>query len=845
MTASKGVLRPSPASGRRRAAVRLSCLLLLTAGVAAAEIPAAFAPAPGRLAYWGFNEPGFATDDGRAPSLVRGVTNAPSLDGQAASFANTNGLTVLRYRVVEADGRTNFCLPTGSLRFLVQPNWSSSDPMALPGYGWGRGPTQWARLFEIADTNGAPLLALTIDPAGSNLVIQARGTDGVLRTNFQTRIVWTRMQSALRRPAPLPWHEVAVSYSRGGTLVVVDGNQMQDWQNQRWAGKGVAWPDSPAGLSFCVGASFSGDWPAQGLIDELETYDRLITPLDLYQHRASTVLSAAVTASPPSVSLRWFSVAQEPATVRRRLVGDSSWITLTNRLFGFSFVDTSAALRLGERYEYEVGPRNTTVSLAGRPQDDRGRVIVLVEEGVASGLTAQLEQLRSDLVGDGWTVLIHEAPRHPDNAWNAQAINPRYVTDLARTKALIQADYAAAPADTKAVLIIGHVTIPYSGVNYEDGHWEMNGAWPADSYYGDVDGRWSDSVMNTGANLRDPARRNVPGDGKLDANNFKQYITTPGGENGLELAVGRIDFARLPAFKSSSELALLRQYLAKDHRYRMKEIRFEHAAIAGAYFSGTFSGTGQSIYLNALATGTRLGGLDQILHGNAFQGSPSALWAFQGGYGANDTLHNNRADAAAQGVAPVTTALLATSLPEPHIAFYQLKGSYFGDWNLADNGLLRALLATPNYGLAACWTMNTIWHFENLGVGEPLGDGLVRTARSIASTRTTFILGDPTLRAQVTAPPSRVSGRKRPNGAVELRWGLSAEASAGYFIYRSVKGYDGPFEKVTAGPVTGAAYLDADAPAAKKLYQVRAAQQVVTGSGAFTNLSQAAFVTVE
>ncbi len=845
MTASKGVSRPSPVPSVRRAVVVLGLFLLATVRVAAAEAPSAFAPAPGRLAHWDFNEPGFATDDGRAPSLVRGVTNAPSLDGLAASFANTNGATSLQYRVAEADGRLNFGLPTGGLRLLFQPSWSSSDPLALPGYGWGRGPTQWARLFEIADTNGAPLLALTIDPAGSNLVIQARGTDGVFRTNFQTRIVWTRMQAALRRPSPLPWHEVVLSYSRTNTLLVVDGNQMQDWQTKRWTGPGAALSAAPKDLTFCVGSASTGEWPAQGLIDELETYERPISPLDTYFYRASAALTAAVGTSPPSVSLRWFSVAEEPTLVCRRLAGDAAWTTLTNRLFGLSFVDSSAELRLGERYEYEIGPRSITVSLEGRPKEHRGRVIVLVEQSVANGLASQLEQLRSDLVGDGWTVLMHEAPRHRDDAWNAQAVNSQYIADLARTKALIQADYTAAPADTQAVFLIGHVTIPYSGVNYEDGHWEMNGAWPADSYYGDMDGRWSDSVVNTGANLRDPIRRNVPGDGKLDANTFKDYITTPSGENGLELAVGRIDFARLPAFKSSSELALLRQYLGKDHRYRMKEIRFDNAAIAGAYFSGTFSGTGQSIYLNALAAGTRLGGLGLVLHGDAFQGSPSALWAFQGGYGANDTLHNNPADAAAQGIAPVTTALLATTLPEPYVAFYLLKGSYFGDWNLAGNGLLRGLLATPNYSLAACWTMNTVWRFETLAVGEPLGDGLVRTARGVASTRTTFLLGDPTLRAQVTAPPPRAAGRKRPTGAVEVTWGPSAEATAGYFVYRSVKGLDGPFEKITPTPVRVAGFLDSDAPAARKLYQIRAARLVVTGSGSFTNLSQAAFVTVK
>ncbi len=830
---------------RTRALLVFNLALLAMEGALAAQQPDVFAPAPGRLAYWNFNQPGFVSSAGRVPILAQGVTNVPSLDGEAASFTRTNGPTALQYPVAEADGRLNFGLPTGGVRFLFQPNWSGTDPTAMPGYGWGRGPTRWSRLFEVADASGTPWLALSIDPAGSNLVLQARGTDGGLRTNFQTRIVWTRMQSALRRPGPLPWHEVALSYSPTNTLLVVDGNQMQDWQSKQWLGPGVRVSAAPKDLTFCVGSSRSGEWPAQGLIDELETYGRPLSPLDNYQYREPVALTAEVLAATPSVRLRWFSLSQEPVSVRRRLLGSPDWIPLTNRLVGFSFEDATAGLRLGESYEYEVGPRYATVSLEGRPKSRRGRVIVLVEQGLAGGLAAQLERLRSDLVGDGWTVLMHEAPRHRDDAWRVQAVNPQYVADLARTKSLIQADYAAAPADTKAVFIIGHVVIPYSGVFYEDGHWDMNGAWPADSYYGDMDGRWSDSVMNTGANLRDPVRRNVPGDGKLDAYTFKEHISTPSGENGLELGVGRIDFARLPAFKSASELDLLRQYLDKDHRYRMKEIRFNNTVIGGAFFSSTFNGVGRAVYLNALWTGTRLGGLGQVLEGDAFQESTSALWAFQGGYGANDTLHNNRPDAAAQGIAPVTTALLATTLREPHVAFYLMKGSYFGDWNLAGNGLLRSLLATPNYSLAACWTMNTLWRFETLGIGEPLGDGLVRTAHGVASTRTTFLLGDPTLRAQVTAPPTRVTARKGSTGAVELRWEASPEGTVGYFVYRAVTGADGPFEPISVSPVTGAEFLDSEAPAGRKFYQIRAAQRVVTGSGSFTNLSQAAFVTVE
>jgi hypothetical protein len=176
-------------------------------------------------------------------------------------------------------------------------------------------------------------------------------------------------------------------------------------------------------------------------------------------------------------------------------------------------VDADPQLSVGATYEYEVGRKTAIVSLQGRPVERRGRAILLVDETMTRPLANELEELRSDLVGDGWTVLRHDVPRHDDNAWTRDAINSKYIADVRRIKSLIQADYAAAPAEPHAAILIGHVTTPYSGVAYEDGHFDMNGAWPADSFYGDMDGEWSDSVMNTGTNIPNPYRRNVAGDG--------------------------------------------------------------------------------------------------------------------------------------------------------------------------------------------------------------------------------------------------------------------------------------------------------------------------------------------
>lgn len=802
---------------------------------------------PGRLARWGFNEAGFGSDDGRAPLVTRGLTAVPSLDGLAPSFGRSNQTSLLQFAAVADGGRTNLSYPLGSIRLLYRPAWSSRQPAAGPEYAWGRGPGAWARLLTVVEQEGdrtTPLLSLAVAPEGTNLVLEARGRDGVYRTNFDATIRWLRAQPDLNPDLPWPWHEIAVAWSPTNTYVFVDGMQMQDWPSRQYAGPGVFQPARPlTNLAFSLGTDANGDGPVNGLMDEVETFNRTISLQDLYHLRDSAALSATVDTSPLAVTLRWVSLSDQPVTVRRRLTTETNWVTLTNRWVGFSWVDRDPALRLGATYEYEVGRRSMWVALEARPVERRGRAILLVDEAVAGRLANELEQLRSDLVGDGWTVLRHDVPRHDDNAWAREAVNPKYISDLRRVKSFIETAYAAAPNEPHAAILIGHVTVPYAGIAYEDGHFDRNGSWPADSYYGDMDGEWSDQVVNTGTNIADPLRRNVPGDGKLDAFMFDRYIRTPSGQHGVEVAVGRIDFSRLPAFEPSGEIELLRRYLRKDHAYRQAQVRFEPIVCGGAFFWSVFHPVGRSIQLNALWTGTRLAGPGGVVHGEAFQRPTPVLWAMQGGYGGPDTLHNDRGAAAALNIPVITTAGLATNRSEPRAAFYLLKGSYFADWNAFADNLMRALLATPQYGLASCWTMERIWQFDGLAVGDTLGSGFVRTARGAASTRTTYLLGDPTLRAVVTAPPIKANARAR-NENVELNWGASPDASDGYVVYRSLNGLDGPHERVTRDPLTFPRFTDERPPRGRKLYQVRALQRVVTGSGAFTNLSQAVFVTV-
>ena len=120
---------------------------------------------------------------------------------------------------------------------------------------------------------------------------------------------------------------------------------------------------------------------------------------------------------------------------------------------------------------------------------------------------------------------------------------------------MIATEYHRAPAAVNTVFLLGHVPVPYAGDFRPDGHREHLGAWPADVYYGAVDGAWTDLFVEQPVEGR---QRNMPGDGKLDQSEI------PG---RVQLAVGRVDFFAMPAF-GVDETTLLRRYLDRDHAYR-------------------------------------------------------------------------------------------------------------------------------------------------------------------------------------------------------------------------------------------------------------------------------------
>jgi hypothetical protein len=301
---------------------------------------------------------------------------------------------------------------------------------------------------------------------------------------------------------------------------------------------------------------------------------------------------------------------------------------------------------------------------------------------------------------------------------------------------------------------------------------------------------------------------------------------------------GRVDFANMPAFNTTnvagvppkSETDLIKQYLNKTHGFRNKTFQFADRSTVG------WSYTSDVVFESADRTTSHLYGSDTT---RVDAGDPltvimnSHLFGFAAGFGGPSSM----------SVGPNNhySADLADPAKEPMVGFYVLSASYFGAWHLQDD-FLRATIATPNYGLGAIYGRHTSMYLEPLALGEPAFTGVARTINNQYVDVEIALLGDPSLRCQITTPPSNVVATTS-QGAVTLNWTQASEPNVLYLVYRSTNGLDGDFVKLSAA-ITSLTFTDSSPPSGPKMYAVRAAKLLTTCSGSFTNLSQSAFATI-
>lgn len=542
----------------------------------------------------------------------------------------------------------------------------------------------------------------------------------------------------------------------------------------------------------------------------------------------SVPLDADVDSTAHTITLHWplLEVALG-YTVSRRAVGGTDWPApiATLPLLSTSYVD--ADVEVGVPYEYKVERQGLTTGygylrsgIAVPAVENRGAVVLLVSSGLIAPLSAQLDQLRQDLQGDGWRVIRHDVPA------NAQPADVR---------AMILADHAAAPDEVKAVYILGHVPVPYSGSISPDGHQEHAGAWPCDGYYADVDGLWTDTQVNntSGSFLWN---HNVPGDGKWDQSDLP----------GVELQVGRVDLSRLPTLGTNT--VLTSAYLAKAHAWRTAA--FTVPSTAAVWDNLTWLGTPvASAGYQSASSGVGLVPVQDL--------SPLVL-QFKQHYLTTNDLFTYHCSTGLQVSTANGTVFSGTDhgLTIDDLAgnsaggvFNMSMGSYFGDWDNTDN-FLRAVIGSGN-ALAHMWCGIPNWFLHPMAMGETIG---YCTMRTMNNTNADYalqnggfqgpqigrshlaLMGDPTLRMHYIAPPTALVATN-DQWYASFHWSPSPGAVVGYHIYR-IDDVTGAIVRITGQPVQDTTYLAANVPFVPGAhFMVRALQLVTSPSGSYYDLS--------
>lgn len=529
---------------------------------------------------------------------------------------------------------------------------------------------------------------------------------------------------------------------------------------------------------------------------------------------------------PPSIQLRW---RPDPSAlgyaVARRDPGAANWRPLAE-LPGTATAHLDSTVSAGIAYEYKIskigrdhfGYGYLYAGIDVPLTDYRGKVILVVDNTYAAELAFELARLQQDLVGDGWIVIRRDVA--PDDS-------------VTRIKQWIKAEYDADPSGVKCVFLFGRVPVPYSGNIAPDEHPNHQGAWPADSFYADMDGLWTDHEVNTRRAER-IQNWNVPGDGKFDQS------TLP---SDLELQIGRVDLSRMTAFSNKSparsERDLLRQYLDKNHRFRHRQFTAQRRGL----ICDNFGRYGDPISSSAWRNFAPFFGTENIVtveHSGYFPAlaAQSYLWSFGSGGGGYTTCDGigSSDDFARHNVQSVFTMLL---------------GSFFGDWDNESN-LLRAALGASGYTLAAVYSGFPHWHCHHMALGETIGFSTLVSQNNRprglypphnVGTHQVHIalMGDPTLRMHPVIPPANLTGIATDEG-LRLQWEPSTDSNlVGYHVYRSTAGLNGPFARITGTqPVADASFVHA-AYTRSSTYMVRAVKLEQSASGTYFNASQGIF----
>ncbi len=552
------------------------------------------------------------------------------------------------------------------------------------------------------------------------------------------------------------------------------------------------------------------------------------TKLQSQTGKAQVVRINATANANGTISLKWPAESWSGTfDIYRRALGNPDWGNTVTSLLGTASTWTDNTVKKGESYEYliaKVSGGNTSALgyiWAGNMVPETpalGGIILLMDSAYLQTLALEMNALQKQLKEEGWQVSSLAAGRSE----SPQTVRNRII-----------AEYNRRNAKVNSLLIIGRVPVPYSG-NYlaaagqvypPDGHPDHAGAWPADGYYGDMDGVWNDAAVNNTAGSQ-TRNHNKPGDGKFDPTKF------PG---TVELEVGRIDLFNMPAF-SNNDTLLVRKYLRRNMLWRTNRLTtVERALIDDNFGSLNLSSTGFQNFSCMFPVDSIFENRDYI----TTQKNSAYLWSYGCGGGSNNSC----------GGIGTTSSFVADSMQN---IFTMLAGSYFGDWD-QQNNILRAPLC--NSALVSAWGGIPKWYVHHMALGKHIGYGAKLTMNNVddywnggfnMSDNKVHIalLGDPTLKMRHLSPVKNVAAVSQ-NNLVKLNWSKAAGNHDGYAVYRYDTAANTYFRVNKNFIIKDTFYNDSsNFTNGKNTYTVRAIRLETTVSGTWYNLGAGAFVNV-
>lgn len=557
----------------------------------------------------------------------------------------------------------------------------------------------------------------------------------------------------------------------------------------------------------------------------------------------------------PSITLRWNKDDNQVGALIWRKLKDNAVFSpeIYDSVVGKGLEWTDNDVETGQSYEYRVfrvisrknGAANVNFCGVGyinagieAPPAPRERALVLVDSTMRQPLAAQLSTFEQDLLNEGWDVTIMSVPRA--ETFDSGKVN--------RVRALIKQEWNSG-RDLGAIVLVGRVPVPYSGVIAPDGHVpDHQGAWPADGIYGDHNGNYTDRTSNQ-PNTSRPVNSNIPGDGKFDQSVFNTDVDIP---------VGRIDFFNMPLFKSS-ETDLLKNYFKKNHDYRTGA----WSVRAGGIIDDNFTSYPEAFSASAWR-GFSVFGPDTAVRAGDFFTDLKGPTTYLLGYGCGAGT-----DVSAGGVGSTTDM----STKPVHAVFTFLFGSYFGDWN-TQNNFLRAPLATDPRVLTSAWSGRPHWYIHHMALGETIGysarlsqnssqiysggvlgnyvqvininpDGSYALTGGLERQIHIALLGDPTLRSnpkQIAALGTLTAKTEFPN-KVKLSWIKPSGTADAYMVYRRKDGTK-KWTALTPRPITATSYQDSLRNDGTLEYMVRCCALLSSASGTYYDMGRGARASV-